>query len=178
MALDAEYQTRLEALYAWRSGFMAANTVMSSPTTWIGPDMDLADGVVAAFADALGEIHETAAAAAEWDAAFADMQADLDWLHGVSGVAGWAVAPPDGVPGPIWWLASPSYRRPASVSLCGSNSQPVSSSPSGRSVATSPPSLRRSREPMSHGCHPSRTSPRLGRASSQGCARGIFGPVQ
>lgn len=86
-------------------------------------------------------------------------------VSGVPGVAGWAVAPPDGVPGPGWWFASPSYRRPASVSLCGSNSQPVSSSPSGRSVATSPPSLRRSREPMSHGSHPSRTSPRLGRAS-------------
>ena len=88
MALDAAYQSRLEALYAWRSGFMAANTVMGaatgSPPEWIGPDMDLADGVVAAFADALGEIHETAAAAAEWDAAFTDMQADLYWLHGVT----------------------------------------------------------------------------------------------
>ena len=88
MALDAAYQSRLEALYAWRSGFMAANTVMGtatgSPPEWIGRDMDLADGVVAAFADALGEIHETAAAAAEWDAAFTDMQADLDWLHGVA----------------------------------------------------------------------------------------------
>ena len=84
MALDAAYQSRLEALYAWRSGFMEANTVISGGAEGIGPDMDLADGVVAAFADALGEIHETAAAAAEWDAAFADMQADLGWLHGMA----------------------------------------------------------------------------------------------
>ena len=84
MALDAAYQSRLEALYAWRSGFMEANTVISGGAEGIGPDMDLADGVVAAFADALGEIHETGAAAAEWDAAFADMQADLGWLHGMA----------------------------------------------------------------------------------------------
>ena len=73
MALDAEYQTRLEALYAWRSTFHAANWVKY----YVPPkDLDFADAITRVFADCLSEIREVAAARTEWDAALSAMQAD------------------------------------------------------------------------------------------------------
>ena len=103
MALDAEYQTRLEALYAWRSDFMAANTQPGYPARAVAVDMDLADSVTGAFAEALGEIHESALARAEWDAALTDMQADLARLMGIGTERAWpSSALQGGMPGAVW----------------------------------------------------------------------------
>ena len=103
MALDAEYQTRLEALYEWRSDFMAANTQPGYPARAVAVDMDLADSVTGAFAEALGEIHESALARAEWDAALTDMQADLARLMGIGTERAWpSSARQGGMAGAVW----------------------------------------------------------------------------
>ena len=87
MALDAAHQQRLEALYDWRSGFMASNTFTGSSVNrlarGVAADMDLADDVTTALAEALAQTYGVAEAATEWDAAFVDMQADLAWLIGM-----------------------------------------------------------------------------------------------
>ncbi|MCL1961682.1 MAG: hypothetical protein FWG56_07925 [Desulfovibrionaceae bacterium] len=88
MAIDAAYQTRLEALYQWRAQFMAANTQPGISAQAIRPDMDFADLAAAALAQGLAEIHEQAPALAEWDAALADMQDDLAWLMGINNSLG------------------------------------------------------------------------------------------
>jgi len=96
MALDAAHQQRLEALYDWRSGFMASNTFTGSSVNrlagGVAADMDLADDVTTALAEALAQTYGVAEAATEWDAAFVDMQADLAWLIGMGGSAGGGAA--------------------------------------------------------------------------------------
>ncbi|MDO5623781.1 MAG: hypothetical protein Q4G71_03740 [Pseudomonadota bacterium] len=85
MALDAEYQQRLEALYEWRAGFMAANALPGPSVPRLAPqDMDLADAVVAEFVEALAQIYTVPTAATEWDAALTDMRDELEWLKGFS----------------------------------------------------------------------------------------------
>lgn len=81
MALDAAHQTRLQTLYAWRSELAQSNTVPQGPV-WVQADLDLIDEVTGIFARALGETYGASAAAAEWDAALAQMRAELDWLRG------------------------------------------------------------------------------------------------
>lgn len=86
MALDAEYQSRLENLYEWRRDFMASNTGLPAADDAIhDSDVPLINGVTSVFAQALSEIYESAPALAEWDLAFADMQVDLAALNGTSG---------------------------------------------------------------------------------------------
>ena len=84
MALDAEYQTRLEALYLWRSGFMHSNTNMLPAPRFAANDMDLADAITTAFADALAQVFGEAAATTEWDAALASMETDIAWMMGLN----------------------------------------------------------------------------------------------
>lgn len=86
MALEAAYQSRLEALYQWRRDFVASNTAM--PGTYVGhwgKDGQLADRVAAVFAQALSEVWESAPALLEWDAALTAMDADLAALEGTTG---------------------------------------------------------------------------------------------
>ncbi|PAT41223.1 hypothetical protein CK623_03000 [Vandammella animalimorsus] len=78
MALDAAHQQRLQLLYQWRRDFVASNTAKYFA---VRKDMDFADLVTRHFAEALAEIYEVAAAAAEWDAALVDMRADLQGLE-------------------------------------------------------------------------------------------------
>lgn len=88
MALDAEYQTRLEALYQWRSEFVAGQGELGGlgepASRW---DMDICDALVNVFGAALAEVFESAPALVEWDAAFASVQAELEPLEGSSGTA-------------------------------------------------------------------------------------------
>ena len=74
MALDADYQSRLESLYGWRRDFHAANWVKYYVAA---KDLDFADAIVRTFADCLAEIYESTPAKTEWDAALTAMQADL-----------------------------------------------------------------------------------------------------
>ncbi|AVO33699.1 hypothetical protein [Ottowia oryzae] len=81
MALDAAVQSRLTGLYAWRSDFHESNF----SKYYVPPkDLDYADAVTRAFSDCLQEVFEAAAALAEWDAAFTDMQADMVDLAGAA----------------------------------------------------------------------------------------------
>ena len=84
MSLDPAHQTRLQDLYAWRSGFAASNTKVSADAQYARHDMDFADTITDAFAEALGEVYESAPALTEWDAAFAAMQSDLATLIGMN----------------------------------------------------------------------------------------------
>lgn len=85
MALDVEYQSRLEALYDWRSDMLKANTDLAAPTRYRRMDMDLVDAASRAFAEALAEVYEVAAARSEWDDALDELQADVAWLSGIDG---------------------------------------------------------------------------------------------
>lgn len=93
MTLPAAYQTRLQALYAWRATFARNNTNLGSGSLYgATEELDLCDAIAAAFADALAdEIYLVAAAAAEWDNALTAMQSDLAAIAAETGVAadGW-----------------------------------------------------------------------------------------
>ena len=84
MALDAAYQTRLVQLYAWRAGFVEANTGIKQSTSESDrvfsdrTDIEIADQTVRALANCLSEIYEDAGALAQWDAYWAGLQTDLD----------------------------------------------------------------------------------------------------
>lgn len=78
MALDAEYQTRLEALYQHRRDFHASNV---GPDLAVSQDMNYLDAIVAVFAEALAEVYESADARTEWDLALTEMQGFTDWLQ-------------------------------------------------------------------------------------------------
>ncbi len=86
MALDAAYQTRLEALYLWRAGIIASNVDTSDASEgrmkWSADDMNLIDAIANIFAQALAEIYPEVAAATQWDVDFDAMQAEIGWLHG------------------------------------------------------------------------------------------------
>ncbi|WP_440105423.1 discoidin domain-containing protein [Acidovorax sp. BL-A-41-H1] len=89
MALDAEYQTRLQTLFGWRSDFMAGNTSANPDNLGFAKDdMDLVDSAVDTFGTALAEIYAEAPAAAEWDTALTEMQAELAWMLGLYPNAG------------------------------------------------------------------------------------------
>lgn len=78
MAMDPEYQTRLQALYEWRRDFLGSNTRLSGATPRAAQlDMDFADRITDAFADALAQTWESPPALSEWDAALTQMQSDL-----------------------------------------------------------------------------------------------------
>ena len=86
MALEAAYQTRLEALYEWRRDFVAGNTAMPGPTVdYRGEDIQLADRVTALFALALSEVWGSPPALVEWDAALIALSSDLAVLEGTTG---------------------------------------------------------------------------------------------
>lgn len=87
MALDADYQSRLESLYGWRRDFHAANWVKYYVAA---KDLDFADAIVRTFADCLAEIYESTPAKTEWDAALTAMQADLVPLESPSHEASFA----------------------------------------------------------------------------------------
>jgi hypothetical protein len=114
MALDAEYQTRLEALYAWRAEFIGGNVgVQALNATTFGAtdflaaderDIELAQGATAKFAEALAEIYESGAALDQWDTYFAALQSALSVYADLEPRNGAHRPAPAGV-----WLAS--YRR-------------------------------------------------------------------
>ena len=88
MALDAAYQSRLESLYEWRRDFIASNTAMPAPSVDHQRfDHLLADRVTAVFAQALGEVWESAPALVEWDAALTDLGGELQPLEGTTGAS-------------------------------------------------------------------------------------------
>lgn len=86
MALDAEYQTRLVALYDWRADFIAtqASWAVLHRIELAPGDMDFADQATSILAAALAEVYAVEDAVDEWDAAFTAMQADFTALAGVN----------------------------------------------------------------------------------------------
>ena len=84
MALDAEYQSRLNSLYSWRKTAARANTQISSARLRSAVnDLNLIDRVTAAFASPLAEgSYAVTASNTEWDARFSEMQTDLTTLLG------------------------------------------------------------------------------------------------
>ncbi|MBW7848814.1 MAG: hypothetical protein H3C41_12150, partial [Bacteroidales bacterium] len=100
MALDAEYQTRLEDLYEWRRDFLASNVsiYLAQSAANAGKavlradryDIEFVDRVCAIYADALSEIYESASARLEWDAALATLQAFAATFDGIPGSVGLA----------------------------------------------------------------------------------------
>lgn len=93
MALEPAYQTRLEALYQWRADIIASNVDTSDASegrmTWSADDMNLIDAIATIFARALAEIYPEVAAATQWDADLAAMQAEIDWLRGLGSPRRW-----------------------------------------------------------------------------------------
>ena len=90
MALDPEYQSRLQALYAWQSefvqsnvGFSAAPAQRSDRIVSDSADITVARGCTGILASALAEIHESGLALAQWDSYFAQLQAELDDFVGL-----------------------------------------------------------------------------------------------
>ena len=82
VALDTEYQTRLNSLYSWRKTAARANTEIDSARLRSAVnDLNLLDRVTAIFAAPLAEgSYKTTAANTEWDARFSAMQTDLTAL--------------------------------------------------------------------------------------------------
>lgn len=114
MALEPAYQSRLEALYQWRAGIIASNINMGSASTgqvtWSPYDMDLIDATADIFAQALAAIYTEVPAAAQWDIAFEEMKAEIEWLRGMG--PAWMDNTIDESPyGSLPWLAS--YENPA-----------------------------------------------------------------
>ena len=72
--VDAEYQTRLIALYEWQSDFIASNVVLAGLDQ---SDIDLAVGCTSILATCLAEIYDVPDAADAWDTVFTDFQAEL-----------------------------------------------------------------------------------------------------
>lgn len=94
VSLPSAYQTRLQALYAWRATFMRNNTQLGSGGAYGAfEELALCDAITDAFAGALADgIYEATTAADEWDAALTAMQADLSSIAAETGVM------PDGWP--------------------------------------------------------------------------------
>ncbi|MFD1894943.1 hypothetical protein H0I39_02055 [Ottowia beijingensis] len=89
--IDAEYQSRLEALYKWRSDFTEGNSGLPSVDDDIhGVDVTLANRVTAVLAQGLTDLFAAppavAAALTEWDAALVALKADLASLETATGV--------------------------------------------------------------------------------------------
>lgn len=86
MALDSEHASRLQALYSWRSTFMAGQTTTVNGIRSVAKaDMDLCDEVASVFTDAIAEVYASATARAEWDSAFTAAQSDMSTLAGTLG---------------------------------------------------------------------------------------------
>ena len=93
MSLEPAYQTRLEALYSWRSEFLSSNTWLHGATPMAASrDMDFADGITTSFAEALAQVFDSAPARTEWDAALSQMQLELAPYEEVD-QDGWDAAP-------------------------------------------------------------------------------------
>lgn len=80
MALDAEYQSRLETLYEWRRDFIAGNVVIANSYA-AKADIDFCDQITKVFGDTLAEIYSDTPARTEWDTALTAMQAALAVLE-------------------------------------------------------------------------------------------------
>jgi hypothetical protein len=88
--LDPEYKARLEALYAFRQEFVAANTTTGPDAIAVVQDLDFVDRVTGTFAGALDEMYtvpdaDVATAEPLWDSYRTAMQSELASLYGVEG---------------------------------------------------------------------------------------------
>lgn len=91
MALDAEYQTRLEALYEWQRDFINSNTGYAASGAfgfgYVESDtreVEIANLVTAELARCLAEIYEVKAARDQWDIEFAGVASEMLPLQGMS----------------------------------------------------------------------------------------------
>ncbi len=89
MTLDPAHASRLQALFEWRRDFVESNTDVGPPPNYSSADMDFADAVTGAFAQALAETYEEVAALAEWDLAVTAMEADMAALDAMGTYATW-----------------------------------------------------------------------------------------
>lgn len=93
MALDAAYQSRLQALYEWRQGFLDSNlSIVESPHGFgyvrtDAREIEVANGVTASLAGALAEVYESATALVQWDVEFARAVAFMAPMAGMSNAA-------------------------------------------------------------------------------------------
>lgn len=91
LALDTEYQTRLTAWYAWRSGMyddespISASSATARSIGAADPDMQLVDQVTSVFMSTLAQIYSDATARAEWDSQKTAFQAEIEKLRGKAG---------------------------------------------------------------------------------------------
>lgn len=110
MTLDPAYQTRLTELYTWRSGFLSSNVAAGDDDYARADlsDIDIADGATRAFAQALADAHQDAAAMTQWDVYFAALQDELDVYEALrSGALGTLTA--------VRWQVSTAYEVGALV---------------------------------------------------------------
>lgn len=90
MAIAAAYQTRLEALFAWRKGFIEGNTKISSGALLtVIQDVDLANRIAGLFARCLDELFTTTATPAtaaltQWDNDLTAVGTDLAALAAIT----------------------------------------------------------------------------------------------
>lgn len=82
MALDIEYQTRLNDLYEWRADFTDGGSTHSYDRYEAGAEHLFVDVITKLFADTLAEIYANADARTIWDTAFADFQTDWNAYQG------------------------------------------------------------------------------------------------
>lgn len=83
MALDAEYQSRLNSLYLWRSGLMKKYVSLGAGSPNISQvSAMLVDAITKSYQTTLADIYSVVAARTAWDAAFVDAQADIDVIDG------------------------------------------------------------------------------------------------
>lgn len=93
MALDAEYQDRLAALYEWQADFIASNAILQAQNAEYGRvlaepvDIAIAKGVTSILAEALAEIYASGPARAVWDTYLGAVQAELLEYEGIVSVA-------------------------------------------------------------------------------------------
>lgn len=73
--MDAQYQTRLIALYDWNAMFVGSNVALAGLNK---TDIDLALTCTGILAMALAEIYDVPAAATAWDSVFTDFQAEME----------------------------------------------------------------------------------------------------
>lgn len=88
MALDPNLQAALEALYAWRKGFMRNNTALpagSGGTRAAFFDLELCDQITDEFSKAMQDAYAVEAARTEWTARFTEMQTDVSGLNLLAG---------------------------------------------------------------------------------------------
>ena len=101
MALDAAYQSRLEALFEWRADFIQSNVDIVGQTAgnvvefgYIRSDVrevEMANGITDVLARALAEIYEVPAALTQWDlelGAAITLMTPLESLGALAGSAG------------------------------------------------------------------------------------------